>query len=219
MIGVRCIFLLFAFCAGIAHADEDNYAETLAQRPMPTDDAGRRAECAWIRQEEARLQNFLIAFNAQASVPGPYNYQAIYRAAAQMRVQSATAALESRAADVGCNAAFSNAPAPQAAPPVAPTPQGGLSFDECFQKCKQYTSRTNDQCFDSCKGSSSAGSSAVAPSAPGIDKSCRNNVDCLSSFFCVGSPRVCQHLRGDGEACPAGDERRAPLICDSGKCQ
>lgn len=26
----------------------------------------------------------------------------------------------------------------------------GLTFDECFTKCKELTSRTNEQCFDAC---------------------------------------------------------------------
>jgi len=63
---------------------QDEYATALGARPMPTDDAGRRAECAWIRQEEARLKNILIAMDLQSSPPGPYNFQAFYKASAQI---------------------------------------------------------------------------------------------------------------------------------------
>lgn len=41
--------------------------------------------------------------------------------------------------------------------PIAPAPKlidtqrQQLSFDQCFTKCKDLTSRTNEQCFDSCK--------------------------------------------------------------------
>lgn len=40
---------------------------------------------------------------------------------------------------------------------AAPTPQlidtqrQQLSFEQCFDKCKSLTSRSNEQCFDSCK--------------------------------------------------------------------
>ena len=171
---------------------QDDYAAALAKRPLPTDDAGRRAECAWIRQEAARLQNMLIAMDQQQGVPGPYNFQPIYRAAAQQRVNSAGAALASRASEVGCAAAFSNAPAPQAAPPSAPA---GMSFDECFQKCKQYTSRTNEECFDSCKGSSSWDAPTQArPAAPwnGRPKgaSCATSAQCDGQLLCVDSTCV-----------------------------
>jgi hypothetical protein len=36
---------------GSALAEDESYAAALARRSMPTDEAGRRAECGWIRQE------------------------------------------------------------------------------------------------------------------------------------------------------------------------
>ncbi len=29
-------------------------------------------------------------------------------------------------------------------------PDSSISFDECFSKCKELTSRTNEECFDTC---------------------------------------------------------------------
>jgi hypothetical protein len=63
-------------------------------------------------------------------------------AAYQTMAQRNVAALESRAADIQCTAAFSSAP--------AAAPASGQSFDQCFARCQQYTDRTKDQCFDSC---------------------------------------------------------------------
>jgi hypothetical protein len=61
----------------------------------------------------------------------------------QGMAQQNIAALEARAANIQCTAAFSNAPA--AAPPPAKQ-----SFDQCFARCQQYTGRTKEQCFDAC---------------------------------------------------------------------
>lgn len=44
------------------------------------------------------------------------------------------------------------APAPTATPPkLIDTQRQQLSFDQCFNKCKELTQRSNEQCFDSCK--------------------------------------------------------------------
>ena len=45
-------------------------------------------------------------------------------------------------------AASAQAPAgPVAAPPCP----GGLTFDQCFAKCRELTKRTAEQCFDACR--------------------------------------------------------------------
>jgi hypothetical protein len=171
-------------------ADEETYAERLARRPMPTDEAGRKAECGWIRQEAARLQSALIASEQMMNSQVQTNLTPIYRAALRGQYQQAGAALETRAADVGCTAAFSNAPAP-------PAQQQGMSFDECFQKCKQYTSRTNEQCFDACKTSGVASAPNVTGSSPSpltqpssgnrrIGDSCSGHFDCQGTLHCDG---------------------------------
>lgn len=48
------------------------------------------------------------------------------------------------------------APRPSALPPApaaaAPSQSGGgLTFDQCFAKCRELTSRTAEQCFDTCR--------------------------------------------------------------------
>jgi hypothetical protein len=81
-----------------------------------------------------------------------------------------------------------NAVTSQPTPALAATPHVGMPFDECFQKCKQYTSRTNEQCFDSCK-STSSGAAAQPNLAPerlsGRDNDvCQDDGDCNKAFFC-----------------------------------
>lgn len=41
------------------------------------------------------------------------------------------------------------AAAPMAAPSAQPC--GGLTFDQCFAKCRELTTRTAEQCFDACR--------------------------------------------------------------------
>jgi len=44
------------------------------------------------------------------------------------------------------------APAQAPAEPVAAPPcPGGLTFDQCFAKCRELTKRTAEQCFDACR--------------------------------------------------------------------
>jgi hypothetical protein len=40
-------------------------------------------------------------------------------------------------------------PAEKKGSPLSVTP---LTFDECFTKCRELTSRTNEECFDTCLG-------------------------------------------------------------------
>ena len=48
----------------------------------------------------------------------------------------------------------SAAPAAAAAAVVAPAPQpsssAGMTFDECFSRCRDVTDRTKGECFDTC---------------------------------------------------------------------
>lgn len=44
--------------------------------------------------------------------------------------------------------AASQAPAQ---PVIAPPCPGGLTFDQCFAKCRELTKRTAEQCFDTCR--------------------------------------------------------------------
>lgn len=44
--------------------------------------------------------------------------------------------------------AAAKAPAEPVAAPLCP---GGLTFDQCFSKCRELTKRTAEQCFDTCR--------------------------------------------------------------------
>jgi hypothetical protein len=120
---------------GCAQGNSQSYADAVLNRPMPADDDARRQECTWIRSEMARQRGLAGVGATMATTPF---MAAAYQAVAQRNV----AALESRAANIQCTAAFSNAPV------AAPTT--GPSFDQCFARCKQYTDRSKDQCFDAC---------------------------------------------------------------------
>lgn len=129
-------FALMLPLLGCAHNNSQSYADAVLNRPMPPDDEARMRECTWIRSEIARQQGLAGVGATMATSP---LMVAAYQAMAQRNI----AALESRASNVQCTAAFSNVPA--TAP--ATTRQ---SFDQCFARCQQYTDRTKDQCFDAC---------------------------------------------------------------------
>ena len=101
---------------------------------MPTTAAGVSAECGWIRQEMARQRGIYGSL-------GALGLNSQNQAIARTGIQGNMASLETRAANVGCPAAFREGAAANA----------GTGFDECYNKCKQLTTRTNDQCFDACK--------------------------------------------------------------------
>src|ERR1035437_4329163 len=103
-----------------------SYANAVLSRPMPAGDEQRTQECNWVRSEIARQQGLAVAgFTSGTSL----HMSAMNRLSAQENI----AALESRAANVQCNAAFSK----------VPTASSGtrLDFDTCMAKCKQYTDR------------------------------------------------------------------------------
>jgi hypothetical protein len=65
----------------------------------------------------------------------------------QAAVAQNIAALETKSADLGCVGAFSGTPAA----PNTPAAGVGMTFDECFDKCKQLTRRSDTECFETCK--------------------------------------------------------------------
>jgi hypothetical protein len=90
-------------------------------------------ECAWIRSEMARQTSLAQIGTQMATTP-------MMAIAYQGMSRQNVAALEARASNIQCTAAFSSAP-----------PSEGSSFDQCFSRCMGYTDRTKDQCFDACK--------------------------------------------------------------------
>jgi hypothetical protein len=151
-----------------------SYESQVLDRPLPTTQEDRMRECTWIRSEIARQQS--LAQYGAATATSPMMAVA-YQSAARRHI----AALESRAANVQCQAAFSSVVAspspphytmptdtqpdeapkhyamPTEAQPAqqpaqqAPAAAGHLNFDQCFARCRQLTSRTKNQCFDACK--------------------------------------------------------------------
>jgi hypothetical protein len=124
---------------------EDNYANSLSQRPMPTDEYGRQQECAWIRSEISRQQD-LGAVVASQSIALD---SALFMAIAQGRV----ALLETRAATVPCATAFSSGTtqSPQVKPAVSSataTSTPGKNGAACAtgRDCEGALSCTNNRC-------------------------------------------------------------------------
>jgi hypothetical protein len=111
-----------------------SYDETILSRPMPQTDQERQQECNWIQGEIARQQNLAQIGSTMATSP-------LMAVAYQSAARNNIAALNARASNVNCTAAFSSAPA---------APSYGQSFDQCFARCQQLTNRTKDQCFDAC---------------------------------------------------------------------
>lgn len=129
----QAVLALIVITAAISGCENrPNYSQQVLDRPLPQTDQKRQEECNLIRSEIARQQSLAQAGGAIATTP-------MMAIAVQAKVRDNIAALESRAANVQCSASFSNTP-------VSTKP----AFDECFSKCKEYTSRTKEQCFDAC---------------------------------------------------------------------
>lgn len=118
--------LMLNGCAG------KSYEEKLAERPFPTSQKGIESECAWIRNEIVR-QNTASAMGATTQ------YALVYQALAQKNI----AALESRASNLRCGAAFSTTH-------IIEKPATSSSINDCIKACKENTTRTSEQCFDAC---------------------------------------------------------------------
>jgi hypothetical protein len=87
---------------GCADGNSPSYADKVLNRPMPADETARIQECNWVRSEIARQQGNQMVEGAMTSKLVP----ALLEGHAQQNI----AALEARAANVRCTAAFSNVP-------------------------------------------------------------------------------------------------------------
>ena len=114
IVGIILIAAALSACAD--QNNQQSYAEALQSRPMPDSVESRQQECGWIRGEMARQRSLAQVGGAMATSP---MMAMAYQAAAGKNL----AALETRAANIGCNAAFSS------------TPQQADSFDQCFARC------------------------------------------------------------------------------------
>lgn len=126
---LRIVGLIACVCSLLGCASQPTYLDQLAAKPMPVGEAQVRSECGWIRSEIARMQSISATASGQ--------YAMVFQAMARNNI----AGLESRAANVGCAAAFSNQPLPTST---------SNPIQQCVAACKENTSRTAEQCFDSC---------------------------------------------------------------------
>lgn len=129
-VGAALVLVILAGCN--TGPPRPTYAEQVLNRPLPQTDRERERECASLRDEIARQQNLAQVGQTMATTP-------LMAVAMQAMARKNIAALEARAANVQCTAAFSSAPS-----------DGEQTFDQCFSHCKQYTSRSDAQCFDAC---------------------------------------------------------------------
>lgn len=86
--------------------------------------------CPEIRHEMARVES--IAEAAAVTLPP------LYAMNVRVKARERMAGLQTRSSELGCRAAFSDAPQ-------------GMSFDQCFAKCRELTDRTDEACFDACR--------------------------------------------------------------------
>jgi hypothetical protein len=126
-----CMVLGLGACAHPKPPPSDY--DVVLKQPKPMTDEARRQECSWIQTQLARQKTLATYVATTASFP---ELALQHQAATQRNM----AVLESRAASINCAAAL----------PSVPATAGGLSFDACFARCKQYTERSNEQCFDAC---------------------------------------------------------------------
>ena len=104
--------------------------EALQARPYPTEIAEIQEECNWVRSEIARM-------NSASAASVNSDFATYFQAVARSNI----AALEGRAANLNCTAAFSSKGAVQ--------PQDSL-IQQCIDACTANTDRSPTQCFDSC---------------------------------------------------------------------
>ena len=116
------LFLALCACASAKRAPSEY--DVVMKRPKPANEDARRQECSWIATSLER-QKTLASYVAATST---YPEIAL---AQQDATQRNMAVLQSRAQSLNCQTAVS-------------------SFDECFARCTQYTSRSKEQCFDAC---------------------------------------------------------------------
>lgn len=118
----------------------------------------RTQECSAIRSEIVRQQGIGAAVASTAT-------NTMMLIAIRTKTQQIVADLESRAANIECNAAFSNV-APPSPPAERPSSDDKRpTFEECFAKCQQFTARTKERCFDACIGFGSTGKEARSATA------------------------------------------------------
>ena len=125
MTAVSCLVLMLGACNSAPPRIPTEY-DVVLQRPKPATPEAQRQECSWIETSLERQRNLANYVTATSTYPAT-------ALAWQDSTQRNTAVLQSRAQAISC----------QVAGPAA-------SFDQCFARCTQYTSRSKEQCFDAC---------------------------------------------------------------------
>lgn len=121
--------LIALLVTGCAH--QTSYRDQIAAMPIPADDDGRNRTCSWLRQEIARQESLSAASQ-------PSQYSVMFQAMARSNI----AALEQKASEVPCNAAFG---AVRTNPHIEPT------IDQCVADCQRITGQDLPACFSTCK--------------------------------------------------------------------
>jgi hypothetical protein len=119
-----------------------------AQAPAPVPVPAQAQSQAVVAAPAQAHSQAMVAAPASAPilVPAPAQAPALVPAPAQSQAMVAAPA---SAAILPVVPAAAQAPAE---PPVAAPPcPSGLTFDQCFAKCRELTKRTAEQCFDACR--------------------------------------------------------------------
>jgi hypothetical protein len=108
---------------------QPSYTDQLAGWKSPVNADQQQRACSYIRSEIARMQNIAMVGSAQLAP--------MYAMNIQINARQNIAALQSKAAEYRCSAAFAERQAP-------------TGIESCVATCKANTARTPEQCFDSC---------------------------------------------------------------------
>lgn len=128
---MRKFLILLAVLAGCQSGPDQfqQFQSNVLSRPFPASDDARRAECADIRAEMARVRGVAAVGSTQ---PGMWGAIHVANAERVLAVWS------QRAADIRCTASFSN---PPAADPLS----------TCMDICENRARKPAAECFESCR--------------------------------------------------------------------
>ena len=121
-LGILIVLISVVLISGCASGP--TYQERVAMMPVPQTQEQLAQDCAWIRSEIARMQSLAVASATSQ-----------FALAFQAQARNNVASLESRAANIGCHAAFSsqnNQDLPET-----------TSIQQCINACKENTNRTS----------------------------------------------------------------------------
>jgi hypothetical protein len=136
-----CVCCLAFGCETTGSQSQRTYQD-LMKDPLPTNNAERDSQCAWIRSEIARMESIA---QAAAANTNPNFYGLVWQAKARDNI----AALRSRYSQIQCDV-MRVAPASPVTQPSKSSESREMDFDQCYAKCRDLTGRTEGECFDAC---------------------------------------------------------------------